>query len=297
MPPPPSWARWRPATAPAAASTSTSRCWTSPWPCWPIGRRLPQCRQRAAAPGQYPSQRGALWDFPTADGNMLLAIGNDGQFARFCEAAEVDWAQDERFATNAGRVTHRKTLIPMMMEVTRGRPTAQWITLLEAKTVPCGPINDIAQAYDDPQVRHRGLRIEQALPGARPPASDGIARWSAPPARCACPTRRRRCAMRRRRWASIPRKCCGTACRSARSSSRRCAPRASCNAPSRGSGGSGRHRGVPADAGGRAQWLIIQGREPACLAPSARPPASPARSSRSPVRAARFPWARWRCAR
>lgn len=132
---------------------------------------VPQ-RQGNIHPSVVPYQ-----DFPTADGNMLLAIGNDGQFARFCEAAEVDWAQDERFATNAGRVTHRKTLIPLMMEVTRGRPTAQWITLLEAKTVPCGPINDIAQAYDDPQVRHRGLRIEQErYPGARPPASDGIAR-------------------------------------------------------------------------------------------------------------------------
>jgi crotonobetainyl-CoA:carnitine CoA-transferase CaiB-like acyl-CoA transferase len=113
-------------------------------------------RQGNVHPSVVPYQ-----DFPTADGNMLLAIGNDGQFARFCEAAEVDWATDARFATNSARVTHRKTLIPMMVAVTRGKPTNDWIRLLEAKSVPCGPINNVEQAFADPHVQHRGLQIEQ----------------------------------------------------------------------------------------------------------------------------------------
>jgi len=116
-------------------------------------------------------------DFPTADGNMLLAIGNDGQFARFCEAAEVDWATDARFATNSARVTHRKTLIPMMVAVTRGKPTNDWIRLLEAKSVPCGPINNVEQAFADPHVQHRGLQIEQERYRAdEPRAGDPVSR-------------------------------------------------------------------------------------------------------------------------
>lgn len=100
-------------------------------------------------------------DFPTADGRMLLAIGNDGQFARFCAAAGTAWAQEPRFATNAARVVHRAALIPMMDAVTRQRPTAEWIVLLEDKAVPCGAINDIGQAFDDAQVQARGLAVTQ----------------------------------------------------------------------------------------------------------------------------------------
>ncbi len=126
---------------------------------------VPQ-RQGNTHPSLAPYQ-----DFPTADGAMLLAIGNDGQFARFCEAAgHPEWARDERFATNTLRVRHRGVLIPQMEEVTRTRTTAAWITLLETKAVPCGPINDMAQAFADPQVVARGLRV--ALPRE---AGDGIA--------------------------------------------------------------------------------------------------------------------------
>ncbi|WP_288898959.1 CaiB/BaiF CoA-transferase family protein [uncultured Delftia sp.] len=129
-------------------------------------------RQGNTHPSVVPYQ-----DFPTADGRMLLAIGNDGQFARFCEAAGTDWASDERFATNAGRVIHRDALIPLMSDLTRGRPTAEWIALLEDKAVPCGPINHIGQAFDDAQVRARGLRVEQErYPGATPPAGETINR-------------------------------------------------------------------------------------------------------------------------
>jgi crotonobetainyl-CoA:carnitine CoA-transferase CaiB-like acyl-CoA transferase len=109
-------------------------------------------------------------DFPTLDGSMLLAIGNNGQFARFCEAAgHAEWAADARFASNTLRVKHRGVLIPMLEELTRTRTTADWVTLLEDKAVPCGPINDIAQAFDDAQVKSRGLAV--TLPRD---AGDGI---------------------------------------------------------------------------------------------------------------------------
>ena len=126
------------------------------------------------APGRQGNTHPSLapyQDFPTQDGSMLLAIGNNGQFARFCEAAgHPEWATDARFATNTLRVKHRGVLIPMMEELTRTRATADWVTLLEDKAVPCGPINDIAQAFDDAQVKSRGLAV--TLPRD---AGDGIA--------------------------------------------------------------------------------------------------------------------------
>ncbi|MCZ2407386.1 MAG: CoA transferase [Burkholderiales bacterium] len=130
------------------------------------------------ATGQAPGRQGnshpslaPYQDFPTQDGSMLLAIGNDGQFQRFCAAAgQPQWAADARFATNTLRVQHRAVLIPAMEQVTRTRTTADWIALLEDKAVPCGPINTIAQAFDDPQVRARGLRVD--LPRQ---AGDGVA--------------------------------------------------------------------------------------------------------------------------
>ncbi len=111
-------------------------------------------------------------DFPTADGAMLLAIGNDGQFARFSHAAgRPEWASDERFATTTGRVKNRGALIPAMCEVTRTRTTAEWIALLEDKAVPCGPINDIGEAFADPQVAARGLAVSQPREDGRTIAS------------------------------------------------------------------------------------------------------------------------------
>ncbi|CAN7156415.1 CaiB/BaiF CoA-transferase family protein [Variovorax paradoxus] len=127
--------------------------------------KAPQ-RQGNTHPSLAPYQ-----DFPTLDGSMLLAIGNNGQFARFCEAAgHAEWAVDARFASNTLRVKHRGVLIPMMEELTRTRSTADWVALLEDKAVPCGPINDIAQAFDDAQVKSRGLAV--TLPRD---AGDGIA--------------------------------------------------------------------------------------------------------------------------
>ena len=130
------------------------------------------------ATGQAPGRAGNIHpslapyqDFATSDGNVLLAIGNDGQFARFCAAVGHEaWARDERFATNTARVRHRGALLALMEPLMRTRATADWIALLEDKAVPCGPINTIAQAFDDPQVRARGLRVD--LPRT---AGDGIA--------------------------------------------------------------------------------------------------------------------------
>jgi len=119
---------------------------------------VPQ-RQGNSHPSLAPYQ-----DFPTQDGSMLLAIGNDGQFARFCAAVErPEWAADARYASNTLRVTHREILIPAMEAITRTRTTAQWVALLEDKAVPCGPINDIGQAFSDAQVQARGLKLNQPL--------------------------------------------------------------------------------------------------------------------------------------
>ncbi len=104
-------------------------------------------------------------DFPTADGDMILAIGNDGQFARFCTAAgHSEWAADERFATNPARVANRTVLIPLLRQATVMKTTAEWIGTLESLAVPCGPINRLPEVFDDPQVVARGLRIDVPHP-------------------------------------------------------------------------------------------------------------------------------------
>jgi formyl-CoA transferase len=119
---------------------------------------VPQ-RMGNAHPSLMPYQ-----DLPTQDGAMLLAVGNDGQFARFCEAAGMaDLAQDERFKTNTLRVHNRDALLPLIENVTRSRSTADWVTLLEDKAVPCGPINDIGQAFADEQVKARKLWVNQPV--------------------------------------------------------------------------------------------------------------------------------------
>ena len=106
-------------------------------------------------------------DFPTDDGYMILAIGNDGQFARFCEAAGApELSADPRFATNKARVQNRAVLIPLLNKLTIRRSTADWIQRLESLAVPCGPINNLAEVFADPQVQARGLRVEMPHPEA-----------------------------------------------------------------------------------------------------------------------------------
>lgn len=104
-------------------------------------------------------------DFPSADGNFILAVGNDGQFRKFCEVAGIaNLADDPRFVTNKARVAHRAELIPLLRQATVFKTTAQWSELLEKAGVPCGPINDLQQVFADPQVKARGLRLD--LPNA-----------------------------------------------------------------------------------------------------------------------------------
>lgn len=120
-----------------------------------IGGVVPQ-RMGNAHPNIAPYQ-----DFPTADGHLMLAVGNDAQFRRFCETAgQAPWADDVRFATNPQRVRHRAELIPLIAEATRTRPTRRWIEDLERAGVPCGPINDLDAVFADPQVLARGLRVD-----------------------------------------------------------------------------------------------------------------------------------------
>jgi crotonobetainyl-CoA:carnitine CoA-transferase CaiB-like acyl-CoA transferase len=88
-------------------------------------------------------------------------VGNDGQFRKLCEVAGLPaLADDPRFSSNQARVAHRAELIPLLRQATVFKSTAEWIALLEQAGVPCGPINDLAQVFDDPQVKARGLRID-----------------------------------------------------------------------------------------------------------------------------------------
>jgi formyl-CoA transferase len=127
-------------------------------------------RQGNGHPSLVPYQ-----DFETLDGAMLLAVGNDGQFARFCEVAgHPQWASDTRFAHSVDRVHNRDTLVAAMQAVTRTRTTADWIAALEHHAVPCGPINTIGQAFADAQVQARGLKVTQATSPAAA-AQSGVA--------------------------------------------------------------------------------------------------------------------------
>jgi crotonobetainyl-CoA:carnitine CoA-transferase CaiB-like acyl-CoA transferase len=103
--------------------------------------------------------------FRTADGDVILACGNDNLFRKFCEAAACQpLAADARFATNGKRVENRAELTRLLQEVFAKKKTAEWVELLEAAGVPNGPINNIAQVFAEPQVKARGVRLE--LPNA-----------------------------------------------------------------------------------------------------------------------------------
>jgi crotonobetainyl-CoA:carnitine CoA-transferase CaiB-like acyl-CoA transferase len=104
-------------------------------------------------------------DFPTSDGHMIIAVGNDAQFARLCAAAGLaELANDPRFSTNKQRVGNRALLIETLCAATRTRPTAQWVADLERVGVPCGPINPIDAVFADPQVRARAMQVDLPHP-------------------------------------------------------------------------------------------------------------------------------------
>ena len=126
--------------------------------------------------------------FEVADGHLILAVGNDGQFARFCAVAGCgELAQDPRFATNRLRVKNRAELVPLLAERLRQRPRADWLAALEAATVPCGPINDLDEVFADPQVQARGM--QQAVPH---PLSDRLSLVASPMKLSATPVQLRR---------------------------------------------------------------------------------------------------------
>ncbi len=115
--------------------------------------------------------------FETADGHIILAVGNDGQFARFCEVIGLrHLATDENYATNPQRIINRESLIAQLSEPLKSRSSAAWIEVLEAAAVPCGPINTIDQVFADPQVRHRDMQrhLPQADLGTLPVTANPI---------------------------------------------------------------------------------------------------------------------------
>ncbi|MGF7176485.1 CaiB/BaiF CoA transferase family protein [Azospirillum doebereinerae] len=122
-----------------------------------VGGTAPQ-RLGNAHPNIVPYQA-----FPTRDGYIILAVGNDGQFAKFAQVAgRPELAKDERYATNPARVAHRKELVALLEELLLARDSADWLGALEAVGVPCGPINDLSAVFADPHVQARNIR--QDLP-------------------------------------------------------------------------------------------------------------------------------------
>lgn len=101
--------------------------------------------------------------FPTRDGHMVLAVGNDGQFARFCEVAGRPAVScDVRYSTNPARVENRQSLVPLITEWTLQLDTAEWVRLLDRSSVPCSPILDITQVMAHPHVAARGMKLESS---------------------------------------------------------------------------------------------------------------------------------------
>ena len=101
-----------------------------------------------AAEGAPPEQRD----------HLILAVGNDGQFAKFCAVAgHPEWAQHPHYAQNADRVRHRAELVPLLEAVMKTRTKASWLAALEAAKVPCGAINTLGEVFADPQVQDRGM--------------------------------------------------------------------------------------------------------------------------------------------
>ena len=103
--------------------------------------------------------------FPCRDGSVVIVVGNDGQFAKFCEVlGRPEWRGDERFATNPARVRNLGILNPMIVTELAKQDRAHWVAAFEAAGVPCGPINSIPEAFADEQVRHRGMLFDLPHP-------------------------------------------------------------------------------------------------------------------------------------
>ncbi len=120
-----------------------------------VGGEVPK-RLGTAHPNIVPYQ-----SFKTADGYLMLAVGNDRQFASFCQTAGApEIADDPRFTSNAARVAARATLVPICQGLLIQHSTDHWLAAFAAANVPCGPINDLQRVFEHPQALHRGLRFE-----------------------------------------------------------------------------------------------------------------------------------------
>ena len=142
-----------------------------------VSGRVPQ-RQGNAHANIVPYQV-----FDATDGQFVIAVGNDAQFARFCEIAGCAYHLDDRFRRNADRVRHRDVLIPLLQEVLKQRSVSTWVTALEAAGIPVGPINSLAQVFEHPQVRDRGMRLDLPHPLAQrvPQVASPIKMSATPP--------------------------------------------------------------------------------------------------------------------
>jgi crotonobetainyl-CoA:carnitine CoA-transferase CaiB-like acyl-CoA transferase len=128
-----------------------------------IGGIVPK-REGTAHPNIVPYQA-----FACADGHLMLAVGNDAQFARFAAlVGHPEWAKDPRFSTNPARVAHREALVAAIATVLRQRPRVVWLEALSAAGVPAAPINDLSEVFADPQVRARALVQHLEHPAAGP---------------------------------------------------------------------------------------------------------------------------------
>ncbi|WP_421862469.1 CaiB/BaiF CoA transferase family protein [Motiliproteus sp.] len=117
-----------------------------------VGGKVPQ-RLGNAHPNIVPYQA-----FATSDGHIILAVGNDSQFRAFCELADQQWADDPLYATNRARVENREPLCAAIAELIATQTSQYWLDGLEARSVPCGPINRIDQLFEDPQLLARGMK-------------------------------------------------------------------------------------------------------------------------------------------
>ena len=124
-----------------------------------IGGEVP-IRMGNAHPNVVPYQT-----FPTKDGDVIIAIGNDGQFKKFCEAAGIpETGNDPRYASNALRIANRDTCIAAIAPAVKLKTTAEWIAVLEPLGVPCGPIHRMDDVFANPQIKHRGMQVDVPHP-------------------------------------------------------------------------------------------------------------------------------------
>jgi crotonobetainyl-CoA:carnitine CoA-transferase CaiB-like acyl-CoA transferase len=121
---------------------------------WALSRDwTPQRMAGSAHPSLIPFQV-----FPSADGWVVICCAKEALFRRVCRVLELDWmAEDDRFDSFAARARNREACVELLSERLRTRPTAEWIALLESAGVPCGPVNDVASAFRDPQAVARGV--------------------------------------------------------------------------------------------------------------------------------------------